>query len=50
MELKEKLYLLIDEEYRKFHVNLIPGMDNNLGIRTPELRKIAKTCSKEFGI
>ena len=50
MELKEKLYLLIDEEYRKFHANLIPGMDNNLGIRTPELRKIAKRCAKEYGI
>lgn len=40
MELKE-------EEYQKFQASLIPNCNNMLGVRIPELRKIAKEIAKE---
>lgn len=48
MTVKEKLYSLQDLKYREFHSNLIPGTpeDYVIGVRTPELRKIAKEIVK----
>ncbi|MBP1532511.1 MAG: DNA alkylation repair protein [Ruminococcus sp.] len=47
-EIRELLFQARDEEYGKFQSKLIPEVaDNNfIGVRTPELRKIAKTLSK----
>lgn len=50
MNVKEELKLLIDEEYRKFHSNLCPGIDNILGIRLPVLRKYAKELISKYDI
>ena len=45
--IKQKLRSLADEKYRKFSAGLIPGVDNMLGVRLPELRKLGKELSKE---
>ena len=39
---KELLLSLQDEKYRKFSLSLLPGVDGVIGVRLPELRKIAK--------
>ncbi len=41
----EMLIAVADEDYKKFHQKLIPNIDENrvLGVRTPDLRKIAKS-------
>jgi len=41
-DLRKKLLKLADSDYKKFSSSLIPNTDNILGVRTPELRKIAK--------
>lgn len=50
MNIKQDLYKLIDEEYRKFHSNLCPGTNNILGIRVPILRNYAKELNKQYSI
>ena len=47
-EIKEKLKSLQDIKYRGFQAGLIPTVDNDkvIGVRTPELRKLAKEMSK----
>lgn len=44
-EISEKLFLLKDEKYKAFHAKLIPNINPDLiiGVRTPELRKFAKS-------
>jgi len=44
MTILEKLYLLQDLEYKKFHARLMPTIDENkiIGIRVPKLRDYAK--------
>ena len=41
----EQLFALQDLEYKKFHSKLMPTIDSDviIGVRTPELRKLAKT-------
>ncbi|MDR0271488.1 DNA alkylation repair protein [Paenibacillus sp.] len=45
--IREKLLELADDEYQKFSASLIPGISNMLGVRIPELRKMAKQIAKE---
>ena len=47
-EIKEKLKSLQDIKYRGFQAGLIPTVDNDkvIGVRTPEIRKLAKEMSK----
>ncbi len=47
-EIRERLFALQDTAYRDFQVKLIPGMslESMIGVRTPELRKLAKELSK----
>lgn len=45
-DLQERLLELADPAYRKFHSSLLPGTENILGVRTPELRKLAKEIRK----
>ena len=44
----QELYSLQDEKYRQFQIKLIPGIDPEtvIGVRTPELRKMAKGMMK----
>lgn len=46
LTIKEQLLGLADEDYRKFSAGLIPNIDNVLGIRLPELRKLAKSLAR----
>lgn len=50
MNIKEELKKLVDEEYREFHSNLCPGINNILGIRVPVLRNYAKELNKQYSI
>ena len=46
-EIRQGLFELKDEKYKKFHKKLIPTVDENtvIGVRTPALRKYAKAVS-----
>ncbi|MGN1113255.1 MAG: DNA alkylation repair protein [Acutalibacteraceae bacterium] len=41
-----RIYELADERYRSFHSSLVPGLDNIIGVRMPELRKLAREIVK----
>lgn len=45
--IKDQLFELQDEEYRKFSSSLLPGVNNIIGVRLPALRKLAKKIAKE---
>lgn len=45
--IREELKSLADSKYREFHAALLPGADNILGVRIPQLRLIAKRIAKE---
>lgn len=47
-EITKELFRLQDEKYRDFHSKLVPTVDadNIIGVRTPELRKLAKQLAK----
>lgn len=51
-EIQKELFSLADEKYRDFSASLIPTIDKNkfIGVRTPELRKLAKTFAKNENI
>ena len=48
MNIKEELFKLQDIKYRDFQIKLIPGssVDNYIGVRSPDLKKLAKKNSK----
>lgn len=48
-DIREDLFALQDLTYKEFHKKLIPNVDEHLiiGIRTPVLRKYAKSLDKE---
>ncbi|MGM9530720.1 DNA alkylation repair protein [Intestinibacter sp.] len=46
MDLRNKLFELSDEKYKKFHSGLCPNTDNIIGVRLPQLRQIAKEIAK----
>ena len=47
--IKEELFKLQDLKYRNMQIKIIPNIDSDtiIGVRTPELRKIAKRMLKE---
>ncbi len=47
-EIRDELFTLKDEKYREMQVKIIPAVeaDSIIGVRTPELRKLAKEFSK----
>ena len=48
--IRTQIFELIDPEYQKFSAALIPNIDNVLGVRLPELRKIAKKIARMIGV
>lgn len=44
--IKEQLLGLADAEYQRFATSLIPNINNVIGVRLPELRKLARTIAK----
>lgn len=51
-EIQRRLFELQDEEYRLFQAKLMPGvaLERIIGVRTPELRKLAKELAKRADI
>ena len=51
-DIQKRLFELRDEKYRDFQVKLIPTADpaRVIGVRTPELRRLAKELSKKDDI
>ena len=47
LKVRGELQFLAEDGHRKFSENLIPGVDNILGIRTPILRELAKEIIKD---
>lgn len=45
-DIREQLSTMGEEKYREFSASLTPGVTNMLGIRLPELRKMAKQIAK----
>ena len=45
--IKSELLEKADPKYREFHSGLVPGTENIMGVRIPELRKIARSAAKE---
>ncbi|MCM1178927.1 MAG: DNA alkylation repair protein [Clostridium sp.] len=45
-DIRDHLMTLSESEYKEFSAALIPGVNNMLGIRLPELRKLAKQIAK----
>jgi 3-methyladenine DNA glycosylase AlkD len=45
--IRKQLFESVDTNYQKFAASLIPNVDNVLGVRLPELRKIAKETAKK---
>lgn len=47
--IQQQLFTLRDEKYKAFHSKLIPTIDPQtiIGVRTPELRKLAKQIEQE---
>lgn len=47
--IQQQLFALRDEKYKAFHSKLIPTIDPQtiIGVRTPELRKLAKQIEQE---
>jgi 3-methyladenine DNA glycosylase AlkD len=44
--IREKIFELADEEYRKFQSTLCPGCSNIIGVRVPLLRNLAKEIAR----
>ena len=45
--IRKQIHECIDTDYQKFASALIPNIDNVLGVRMPELRKLAKRIVKD---
>ena len=50
-EIKQRLFELQDVKFREFHSRLIPNIDpaTVIGVRTPELRRLAKEIGEDEG-
>lgn len=46
-EIREYLITLSEEDYQKFSSGLVPGVNHMLGIRLPQLRRVAKEIAKK---
>ena len=45
-EIRNKLFEMQDEKYRKFHSTLSPNVENIIGVKVPKLREYAKELYK----
>ncbi|NKI20866.1 DNA alkylation repair protein [Paenibacillus dendritiformis] len=44
--IRARIMALAEEKYRQFSASLIPNIDNVVGVRLPELRKLARSIAK----
>lgn len=49
-EVREQLYQLADDDYKKFNQKMLPGIDRVIGVRVPDLKRLAKTLAKNDAI
>lgn len=47
--IRKELQALVDSKYQEFHSALVPGTENILGVRIPQLRTLAKDITKREG-
>lgn len=47
INIKKELEALADKKFKEFHSALLPGTDNVLGVRIPQLRTMAKQLAKQ---
>lgn len=47
VEIRQRLKELQDTSYQEFHGKLVPGCDNIMGVRLPELRTLAKSLARQ---
>lgn len=45
--IRKELQTLADSKYQEFHSSLLPGANNILGVRIPQLRTMAKEIIKK---
>ena len=45
-DIRKRLYELQDLKYKEFHSSLCPNVDNIIGVRIPDLKKLAKEIAK----
>ena len=45
--IRKELQALVDAKYKEFHSSLLPGANNILGVRIPQLRIMAKEIIKK---
>ncbi len=48
--IRKELLSMAEPGYQKFASSLIPGCDNLIGVRIPEIRKIAKRIARDYPI
>lgn len=46
-DVRERLFELADDEYRRFQSNLCPGVEGIIGVRIPKLRELAKEIIRD---
>jgi len=46
LSIREQLFTLADQDYRDFSASLIPNVRHMLGVRLPELRKLARQIAR----
>ena len=49
-EIREQLYQLAEDDYKKFNQKLLPGVERVLGIRIPVLKQLAKSIAKNDAV
>ena len=47
IDVRKELMLLQDLKYKEFHSALCPGVDNIIGVRVPDIRKLVKKVLKD---
>ena len=46
-EYQAKIIANSEEKYRQFHISLNPGIDNILGVRSPQMKQLAKALARD---
>ena len=46
-DIRKRLYELQDLKYKEFHSSLCPNVDNIIGVRIPDLKKLAKEIAQK---
>lgn len=46
-EIRGRIYSMADEKYKEFQSKLLPDIKNYVGVRLPQLRKLAKEVTKK---